>query len=77
MTYGGLQRLLRVYTDSMDCSPLSVVVLLLATVLDVKTSRHPFNGFSSRTTWVSQVKLFWIFMKQEMTGGSGIRWTMM
>jgi len=39
---------------------------------------HLFNGFFSRTTWVSRhqkVKPFWILMKQEMMGGNDIRWT--
>jgi len=42
-------------------------------------NKHPFNGLFSRTTWVSRhekVKPFWILMKQEMMGGSGISWTM-
>jgi len=37
-----------------------------------------FNGPFSRTTWVSRHqkgKLFWILLKQEMMGGSGISWT--
>ena len=37
-----------------------------------------FNGLFSRTTWVSQHqkgKPFWILLKQEMMGGSGISWT--
>jgi len=39
---------------------------------------HPFNGLVFRTTWVSQHqkgKPFWVLMKQEMMGGSGISWT--
>ena len=38
---------------------------------------HPFNGLLSRTTWVNwhqKGKSFWILMKQEMMGGSGISW---
>jgi len=37
-----------------------------------------FNGPFSRTTWVSRHqkdKPFWILLKQEMMGGSGISWT--
>jgi len=37
-----------------------------------------FNGLFSNTSWVSRHqkgKPFWIFMKQEMIGGSGISWT--
>jgi len=39
---------------------------------------HPFNCLFCRTTWVSwqqKDKPFWILMKQEMMGGSGISWT--
>jgi len=39
---------------------------------------HSFNGLFARTTWVSQHqkgKPFWILLKQEMMGGSGISWT--
>jgi len=38
---------------------------------------HPFNSLFSRTTWVNQHqkgKPFWILMKQEMMGGSGVTW---
>jgi len=37
-----------------------------------------FNGHFSMTTWVTwhqKCKPFWIFLKQEMMGGSGISWT--
>jgi len=37
-----------------------------------------FNSLFSRTTWVSRLqtgKPFWILLKQEMMGGSGISWT--
>jgi len=36
-----------------------------------------FNGLFSGTTWVSRHqkgKPFWILLKQEMMGGSGISW---
>ena len=39
---------------------------------------HPFSSLFSTTTWVSRHekgKPFWILMKQEMMGGSGISWT--
>jgi len=39
---------------------------------------HTFNGLFSRTIWVSRHqkgKPFWILLKQEMMGGSGINWT--
>jgi len=42
------------------------------------THTHTFNGLFSRTTWVSwhqKGKPFWILLKQEMTGGNGISWT--
>jgi len=42
------------------------------------TTLHPFNGLFSMTTWISwhqKGKPFWILMKQEMMGGSGISWT--
>ena len=45
------------------------------------TDRHRFNGLYSRTIWVSRqqknnVKAFRVLMKREMTGCSGISWTM-
>ena len=44
------------------------------------TDRHQFNGLYSSTIWVSRqqkdnVKAFRVLMKREMTGGSGISWT--
>jgi len=47
-------------------------------ILTLRHKRHTFNGLLSRTTWVSRHqkgKPFWILLKQEMTGGSGISWT--
>jgi len=44
---------------------------------DTHTHTHAFNGLVSRTTWVSwhqKGKPFWILLKQEMMGGSGISW---
>ena len=44
----------------------------------VHTYIHMFNDLFSRTTWVSRHqkgKSFWILLKQEMMGGSGISWT--
>jgi len=41
----------------------------------IRTCIHTFNGLFSRTTWVSRHqkgKPFWILLKQEMMGGSGI-----
>jgi len=40
---------------------------------------HTFNSLCSRTTWVSwhqTSKPFWMLLKQETMGGSGISWTM-
>jgi len=39
------------------------------------SQRHQFNGLLSRTTWVRRHhkgKPFWMLMKHEMIGGSGI-----
>ena len=50
----------------------------LVMVIITTTLLRMFNGFFSRTTWVSQLqkgKPFWILLKQEMMGGSGISWT--
>ena len=44
----------------------------------IHTCMHTFNSLFSRTTCVSQHqkgKPFWILLKQEMMGGSGISWT--
>jgi len=38
---------------------------------------QPFNGFFSRTTWVSQYQIgkpIWILLEQETVSGSGISW---
>jgi len=47
-------------------------------IIYIHTYIHTFNRLFSRTTWVSlhqKGKPFWILLKQEMMGGSGISWT--
>jgi len=50
---------------------------LLKFIVNYYILLHPLNGLFSRTTWVSwhqTGKPFWISMKQEIMGGSGISW---
>jgi len=55
-----------------------VWISLIGTSTHTHTHAHTFSGLFSRTTWVSQHqkgKPFWILLKQETMGGSGISWT--
>ena len=61
------------------CLFVSLTVLLHnSKTAQPNTHTHTFNGLFSRTAWLSwhqKGKPFWILLKQEMMGGSGINWT--